>query len=240
MDLPGIGDVGGQWDLRQTIDAYLGGFDFRGKRALDVGAASGFLTFEMEKRGASVVSFDIGEDVDWDIAPYSPFGFDVAQARASKREWRERLVNSYWLAHRVLGSSARVFYGDIYALPEGLGTFDVVVLGSVLLHLRDPFQALLSVSRLSRDSIIISDHHFESPTPVMEFVPDLKARIVDTWWRISERCMSAMLAAVGFDPPTITRADHLAVHDGVRQRIRLSTYVAHRSVRAPDAAAARR
>jgi hypothetical protein len=34
--------------LRKTIDDYLGHFDFRGKRALDVGAASGF-TFEMEK-----------------------------------------------------------------------------------------------------------------------------------------------------------------------------------------------
>jgi 2-polyprenyl-3-methyl-5-hydroxy-6-metoxy-1,4-benzoquinol methylase len=51
MDLPGIGQVGDHWDLRPTIDEYLGRFDFRGKRALDVGAASGYLTFEMEKRG---------------------------------------------------------------------------------------------------------------------------------------------------------------------------------------------
>jgi 2-polyprenyl-3-methyl-5-hydroxy-6-metoxy-1,4-benzoquinol methylase len=60
MELPGVGRVGDQWDLRGTVDAYLGDFDFQGKRALDVGAASGFLTFEMEKRGASVVSFDLG------------------------------------------------------------------------------------------------------------------------------------------------------------------------------------
>src|SRR4051812_37484330 len=62
MDLPGAGKVGGQWDLRGQVDEYLGGFDFRGKRVLDVGAASGFLTFEMEKRGADVVSFDMKDN----------------------------------------------------------------------------------------------------------------------------------------------------------------------------------
>ena len=54
MDLPGLKKVGKGWDLRKTIDAYLGHFDFRGKRALDVGTASGFLTFEMERRGSGV------------------------------------------------------------------------------------------------------------------------------------------------------------------------------------------
>ena len=52
MDLPAFGRVGGQWDLRGTVDDYLGRFDFRDKRALDIGAASGFLTFAMERRGA--------------------------------------------------------------------------------------------------------------------------------------------------------------------------------------------
>lgn len=42
MDLPNIGMVGGEWDLRQTINDYLGRFPFQGKRVLDVGAAAGF------------------------------------------------------------------------------------------------------------------------------------------------------------------------------------------------------
>ena len=46
MDLPDVGTVGGEWDLRQTVHDYLGRFPFQGKRVLDVGAASGFLTFE--------------------------------------------------------------------------------------------------------------------------------------------------------------------------------------------------
>src|SRR5713226_1761530 len=49
-DLPGAGQVGHHWDLRDTIDDYLGRYKFSGKTVLDVGTASGFLTFEMEKR----------------------------------------------------------------------------------------------------------------------------------------------------------------------------------------------
>src|SRR5439155_19518331 len=49
MDLPGHGTVEGAWDLRDGVDAYLGGVDVQGKRALDVGTASGFLCLERER-----------------------------------------------------------------------------------------------------------------------------------------------------------------------------------------------
>ena len=57
--------------LRKTIDDYLGNFDFRGKRVLDVGTATGFLSFEMEKRGAEVVSFDMASRAQWQLVPFS-------------------------------------------------------------------------------------------------------------------------------------------------------------------------
>ena len=119
---------------------------------------------EVQLHPVAAGPLDLGEDADWDIVPF-PVGFKPAYAREAKRRSRERLLNGYWLAHRLLGSQARAFYGDIYALPAaGLGTFDVVVLGSVLLHLRDPFQALHSAARLSRDAVIVVDH-IEAPTP---------------------------------------------------------------------------
>jgi hypothetical protein len=53
MDLPGVGVVHGEWDLRDSFDEYIGGgVGVRGKRVLDVGAASGFVTFSLEQRGA--------------------------------------------------------------------------------------------------------------------------------------------------------------------------------------------
>ena len=73
MDLPELGTVGGAWDLRATIDDYLGRHDFRGKRCLDIGTSSGYLTFEMERRGASeVVSVDLDPGThEWEVVPFA-------------------------------------------------------------------------------------------------------------------------------------------------------------------------
>jgi 2-polyprenyl-3-methyl-5-hydroxy-6-metoxy-1,4-benzoquinol methylase len=69
MDLPGYGTVEGGWDLRGSVREYLGGVSFTGKRVLDVGKASGFLTFHMESQGAEVVAYDLSEYHGWDVIP---------------------------------------------------------------------------------------------------------------------------------------------------------------------------
>ena len=56
--LPGLGPVTGQWDMRGKVPEYTGNINLSGRTFLDVGAASGFLTFEAERLGASVTSFD--------------------------------------------------------------------------------------------------------------------------------------------------------------------------------------
>ena len=141
--------VGNGWDLRKTVDDYLGHFDFRGKRVLDVGTASGFLTFEMEKRGAEVVSFDRGNVADWQLVPFGAKGFNTARMQANMG--RSIRFATVWLAHRLLSSRARVYYGDIYNIPDKIGQFDVVFLGMVLPHLREPFYALAQTARLSSE-----------------------------------------------------------------------------------------
>ena len=55
MDVPGLGQVGGAWDLRSNLDVYLGRASYAGTTVLDIGAADGFIGFELEKRGARVV-----------------------------------------------------------------------------------------------------------------------------------------------------------------------------------------
>src|SRR5688500_17446393 len=69
MDIPGWGSVKGQWDLRDGVEEYLGGVEFKGRRVLEIGAADGFFTFYLESRGAEVVSYDLSEDYEWDILP---------------------------------------------------------------------------------------------------------------------------------------------------------------------------
>ena len=65
VDIPGHGVVRGQWDLRRQVDTYLGGYRFAGKRVLEIGPASGFLTCEMGRRGADVVALEVPDDPGW-------------------------------------------------------------------------------------------------------------------------------------------------------------------------------
>src|SRR5947208_16839489 len=70
MEIPGLGLVQGQWDLRGYVDQYLGQISLADKRVLEIGPASGFLTIEMEKRAASVVAIEIPVESGWDFVPY--------------------------------------------------------------------------------------------------------------------------------------------------------------------------
>src|SRR5262245_51530565 len=108
MDLPGIGVVGTEWDLRANVDAYLGNTEFVGKRVLEIGPASGFLTFTMEKKGAAVVCLELSQDKAWEFVPY-PEHY-MAPVRAQRRAGLPGLTNSFWLAHKLYGSSAKVYY----------------------------------------------------------------------------------------------------------------------------------
>ena len=156
IDLPDYGTVSGIWDIRSHVDRYIGGVDVRGKRILEMGTASGFLGIEMERRGAEVIGYDLSDDHDWDLVPFngSP---SVSLAAWSKAHIR-MLNNSWWLVHRACQSSARIVYGTAYEVPEEIGPVDMATFGCLLLHLRDPFQALASAARLVRDTIVVTEH----------------------------------------------------------------------------------
>lgn len=203
MDLPEVGTVGTQWDIRQECEQYLGAFDFAGKRVLDVGAASGFLTFEMEKRGAEVVSFDMVDASQWDIIPRIETQQNIEEAIATRRNAHRMLRNAYWYAHEKLGSKAKVYLGNVYDLPLELGEFDVVFFGMILGHLQNPFQALYSASRLCREAIIVTNQTVparrrQKNAPIAYFMPTADNGAVDCWWAMSDACIANMLDVLGF------------------------------------------
>jgi hypothetical protein len=154
MEVPGHGLVNGQWDLRDGFDAYLGGIDLRGKRVLEMGTASGFLCFEMEKRGADVVALDLSEDLVWDYVPYARMQ-DVDGYVAGGKAFFRRLNNGWWFAHARFGSKAKALYRTVYQVPDELGQVDVTTFGMILLHLHNPFLALASALRLTRETAVV-------------------------------------------------------------------------------------
>jgi len=157
MDLPGYGEVGGEWDLRGGEESYLGGVSFQGKRVLELGTASGFLCRFMEGKGAEVIGFDLPADGFWDIVPFA--GLDVSSTKLAMRDFIETLKNGWWFAHHLFGSRAKAVYGNIYDIPKEIGPVDIATFGAILLHLRDPFQALYSALRLTRELVIVTEVH---------------------------------------------------------------------------------
>jgi SAM-dependent methyltransferase len=233
MDLPGLGPVEGAWDLRPTIDTYLGPVDYRGKRVLDVGTASGYLTFEMERRGATVVSFDLDGPERRHFVPFADPRFDMAALQRYFAQIIPAYRRAYWLSHRLYGSHAQLALGDLYALPADLGTFDVVVLGMILPHLVDPFSALHSVLRVARDLVVITQPAPGMPDAYAYFMPDPETLAPDSaFWSMSEACVERMLGVLGFTVESITRGEHACLLRGDRELC--STYVARRRFPLPD------
>jgi SAM-dependent methyltransferase len=207
MDVPGHGLVEGEWDLRSGVDDYLGREAVAGKRVLEIGTASGFVCFEMERRGADVVAYDLDPGAPWDIVPYA--GLDTAAVIAERGEHIARLNKSWWFNHRAFGSKARVAYGSVYEIPQSIGPFDLCTFGAVLLHLRDPFLALQRALALTPQTVLVTElarrGSFRAPfegglrrrSPL--FLPDAaKGQPVDAWWSFSPESVSNMLAVLGY------------------------------------------
>ena len=67
----------------------------------------------------------------------------------------QQLKNSFWFSHAAHQSKAKVYYGDVYNLPALLGKFDIAVMGSVLLHCRDPLRIVEQCGKMVRTLIIV-------------------------------------------------------------------------------------
>ncbi len=212
IDLPGLGLQKGHWDLRGRFQDYVGGVDVADKSLLDVGAATGFLSFEAERLGASrVVSFDMS-----DVRQQAFIPFKNKLYREDYESWIhyhsmtvEKWKNAYWLCHRLLNSKAEVYYGDIYALPKELGQFDIAIAGAILEHLSDPVSALISISRLTRERLILVTPLIQTDEKIARFEPSADRPADDyTWWTYSVGLYREVLAILGFHIEKISYADY--------------------------------
>lgn len=233
MEVPGHGEVTGEWDLRGDEYRYLGGVDLTGRRVLELGAASGFLTTHMERQGAEVVAYDLSEDHSWDIVPFQ--GTEARGADAWRGHLR-RINNGFWLNHAAQGLTAQLVHGTVYTVPAELGRFDVATFASILLHLRDPFLALQTSLRLVTDTVIVTDVYPASEYHLLGDLVDAPGSDVltplpptawgqakatflpqhwdhaygDTWWHMSPEVVRRYLGVLGFEQTEVTYHHALA------------------------------
>ena len=77
----------------------------------EIGPASGFLTFEMEKRGADVISVEVTDEHGWDFVPYPDTRLE--EVFGPRRIVTQQLKNSYWFSHAALQSKAKVYMATL-------------------------------------------------------------------------------------------------------------------------------
>lgn len=218
IELPGFGLVHGQWDLRGRFEEYVGGVEVAGKSVLDVGTATGFLSFEAEQRGASrVVSFDMSDVRQQSLLPFKDKLYFQDHERWAELYGAEmeRWKNAYWLSHRLLDSRAEVFYGSVYEVPPELGQFDVVIVGSVLEHLNDQISALASISRVAKETIVVVTPLLQTEERIARFEPLASNPDYDfTWWTYSAGVYREVFTMLGFRVERITASKYLYDYGG--------------------------
>jgi tRNA (mo5U34)-methyltransferase len=140
----------GKYDLRPIVDHQGIPESLSGKTALDIGTAEGFWAFEMERRGADhVVAIDVERWGDFDWLPW---------VRETKGEDLYRSMKpKFDLARFMRGSQVEHQLCSVYDLsPQTVGSFDVTFCGNLLLHLRNPMQAVLNIRSVTKEIAIIS------------------------------------------------------------------------------------
>lgn len=190
----------GYVDLRANAPKVLPA-DLSGKRALDVGTFDGFWAFELERRGAAHVyaaDLDSHDETDWPPPNRARLAREMEAANAVPGE-------RFHLAHRILGSRVERIACSIYDLEPGRvgGGVDYVVIGALLLHLRDPVKGLERVNSVLADGgrllIVEPFSPFLSLIPRRVALARLRALETNyTWWLPNIVGLGHLLRLAGF------------------------------------------
>jgi SAM-dependent methyltransferase len=198
---PGVATPG-YVDLRKVAARVLPD-DLTGKRALDIGTFDGFWAFEMERRGAEVVTIDV-ETLD--AAEWPPHR--RAQLLRESEEQDVKLGRGFRIASELLGSSVERVVCNIYDVaPERIGgPVDLVFIGTLLLHLRDPVRGLERAGQTLRpggelrlfEPIDVRLTLTSPRAPAARFSP---MHTPFNWWLPNLRCLEDYLGAAQLGAP---------------------------------------
>ena len=253
QDIPGLSEpTKGSFDLRKGINEYLGHINFKNKTVLELGPASGYITFHMETLGGKVTCIDLSTEKDsWDIVPDCHHNWNIKGKNHMNN--LKKVQNAFWYTHKALNSKAKVIYSHINNLPVNIGIYDVSLMSLVLLHLQNPFKAMQNMLRHTKEKAIVVEFvnrtgvlsiktkkNFKnllrnlkqliSPRlPIIEFYPKLngnKHSEIDTWWKISPEYIVNIASILGFETSSINY--HVQYHNG--HPVDMFTVVCERTV----------
>jgi tRNA (mo5U34)-methyltransferase len=184
-------------DHRDQVPHYGLPGSLEGLRCLDVATFDGFWAFELERRGADeVVTIDVARWADCDIPKVI---LDDVMGLGAERPTGA----GFQIARDILGSKVRREICSVYDLsPERFGTFDLVFVSDLLLHLRDPQLALERMFSVCRGIVIVADvyspdlERFGSAC-LSQFRGTMWSQV---WWIPNSNTLRSMMGIAGFEP----------------------------------------
>ena len=242
------------YDIRKGVNELLGYVDFKNKTVLNLGQSNGFLSFHAEKEGADVTSIDLDiKNINYtepyknrDVVPRVKCNWQEELTVLMQEEERRR--NAYWYTHKALNSKAKLIHAHACDLPRDLGIYDISLLYTMLVHIRDPYLALQNMLRHTGEKVIIIElggytrrksfrniirnliRRIMPPSPPsMIFLP-CPERTPYKWWKLSPEIIINMVNILGFEKTSINYHTQLA--DG--RKIFLYTVVCERTVPIED------
>ena len=225
QEIPGLSKpTKGLFDLRKNIDQLLGNCTFKNKKVLELGPASGFITFYLESLGAKMTCIDLSIKKDKpDIVPHANVNLKKKQIELMKEISKTR--NAFWFAHKQHKSKAKLIETHINNLTKSTLMHDYGLVATVLLHIQNPFLALQKISSRVKEKMIISDfihdngivsskhrikisnitksilsNYFNKNT-FIKFIPRNNVSNLSyvTWWKLSPASIVEIMRVLGFE-----------------------------------------
>ena len=243
------------YDIRKGVNELLGYVDLKNKTVLNLGQSNGFLSFHAEKQGATdVTSIDLDiKNVNYtepyknrDVVPRFKCNWQEELKGLMKEVERRR--NAYWYTHKALNSKAKLIHAHACVLPRDLGVYDISILYTMLVHIRDPYLALQNMLRHTGEKVIIIEvggytrrasfrniirnliRRIMPPSPpAMIFLP-CPERTPFKWWKLSPEIIVNMVNTLGFEKTSVNY--HALLSEG--GKIFLYTVVCERTVPIED------
>jgi SAM-dependent methyltransferase len=206
----------GHYDYRETIDCFGFDRDLTGTTALDIGSATGFFAFELERRGARVTSLELPSLDALDRFPGQTIDhvvdYILRMSHAHERTV-EDAESLYWnllegpfrFCHERLGSAVERAHLSMYDLSlERLGKsegFDLVFVSDVLWHIVNPLAALAAAASVCRGTLIVAQTMPELPRAVPAMVYEGGTTLNGDglhWFAPTKECFIEMLLKLGF------------------------------------------
>jgi len=147
-------------------------------------------------------------------------------------------VNAFNYSRKILKSKVKLRRGSVYNAKNVVPKSDVVLLGNVLTHFRDPLHAIQSAASIAKHHLIISEAlWYREPgferEAAMRLVPrHCIPEVNHSWWQVTPSLVAEFLLILGFELTYYEEHDQLFCYsdnDQSSRQIPHFTYLATRN-----------